>query len=70
MFKSWDLVYYNHTPHCVVSQLKQFQKDNAEVGFGSASQALQQAIEKTTARITWLEENKEQVLKWFVSETA
>ncbi|MCI4383273.1 hypothetical protein PGIGA_G00024610 [Pangasianodon gigas] len=51
-------------------QLKQFQKDNADVGFGSASQALQQAIEKTTARIKWLAENKEQVLKWFISETA
>ncbi|XP_026786092.3 aminopeptidase N [Pangasianodon hypophthalmus] len=51
-------------------QLKQFQKDNADIGFGSASQALQQAIEKTTARIKWLAENKEQVLKWFISETA
>ncbi|XP_017334522.1 aminopeptidase N [Ictalurus punctatus] len=50
-------------------QLKQFQKDNADVGFGSASKALQQAIEKTTARIKWLGENKEQVLKWFISET-
>ncbi|KAF4082996.1 hypothetical protein AMELA_G00135010 [Ameiurus melas] len=50
-------------------QLKQFQKDNADVGFGSASKALQQAIEKTTARIKWLAENKEQVLKWFISET-
>ncbi|XP_027019984.1 aminopeptidase N isoform X2 [Tachysurus fulvidraco] len=50
-------------------QLKQFQKDNADVGFGSASKALQQAIEKTTARIKWLAENKEPVLKWFLSET-
>ncbi|KAG7327353.1 hypothetical protein KOW79_008959 [Hemibagrus wyckioides] len=53
-----------------LQQLKQFQKDNADVGFGSASQALQQAIEKTTARIKWLAENKEPVLKWFLSETA
>lgn len=58
-----------HTSLCCVSQLKQFQKDNADVGFGSASKALQQAIEKTTARITWLAENKEQILKWFISET-
>ncbi|KAI5101265.1 aminopeptidase N, partial [Silurus meridionalis] len=53
-----------------LQQLKQFQKDNAEVGFGSASQALQQAMEKTTARIKWLAENKDQVLNWFLSETA
>ncbi|TSL68185.1 Aminopeptidase N [Bagarius yarrelli] len=50
-------------------QLEQFQKDNADVGFGSALQALQQANEKTKARIKWLTENKEQVLKWFISET-
>ncbi|XP_060797041.1 aminopeptidase N-like [Neoarius graeffei] len=50
-------------------QLKQFQKDNEDMGFGSASQALQQAIEQTTMRITWLAENKEQVLKWLISET-
>lgn len=70
MFKSLDLVLiYWHTSLCCVLQLKQFQKDNEEVGFGSASTALQQAIEKTTARIAWLAENKKQVLKWFNSET-
>ncbi|KAM9460800.1 aminopeptidase N-like [Clarias gariepinus] len=53
-----------------LQQLKQFQKDNAEVGFGSASHALQQAIERTTAKIKWLAENKDRVLKWFITETA
>nr|XP_055031932.1 aminopeptidase N [Misgurnus anguillicaudatus] len=53
-----------------LSQLKRFQKDNAETGFGSGTQALQQAIEKTTANIKWLEENKQAVLKWFISESA
>jgi len=53
----------------VFVQLKQFKKDNAETGFGSGTQALQQAIEKTTAKITWLAENKEPVLQWFTSES-
>ncbi|XP_062868491.1 aminopeptidase N [Trichomycterus rosablanca] len=53
-----------------LSQLQQFQKDNADVGFGSASKAVHQAIEKITARIKWLAENKEQVLQWFISESA
>ncbi|KAL7866778.1 hypothetical protein AOLI_G00145920 [Acnodon oligacanthus] len=53
-----------------LSELKQFQKDNADVGFGSGTQALQQAIEKTTAKIKWLEDNKQQVLQWFISQSA
>ncbi|KAI7814437.1 aminopeptidase Ey [Triplophysa rosa] len=53
-----------------LSQLKRFQKDNAETGFGSGTQTLQQAIEKTTAKIKWLAENKEPVLRWFISESA
>lgn len=53
---------------CAV-QLKQFQTENSDVGFGSGTQALKQAIEKTTAKIKWLEENKEQVLQWFISQS-
>ncbi|XP_051948018.1 aminopeptidase Ey-like isoform X1 [Xyrauchen texanus] len=52
-----------------LNQLKRFQIDYAETGFGSGTQALQQAIEKTTAKIKWLAENKEPVLQWFISES-
>uniref|UniRef100_A0A8C2K7L6 Aminopeptidase n=1 Tax=Cyprinus carpio TaxID=7962 RepID=A0A8C2K7L6_CYPCA len=64
-----DVTYRFCTPF-ELSQLKRFQKDNAETGFGSGTQALQQAIEKTTAKIKWLEGNKEPVLQWFLSESA
>uniref|UniRef100_A0A673M173 Aminopeptidase n=1 Tax=Sinocyclocheilus rhinocerous TaxID=307959 RepID=A0A673M173_9TELE len=63
-----DVTYRFCTPF-ELSQLKRFQKDNAETGFGSGTQALQQAIEKTTAKIKWLAENKEPVLQWFLSES-
>ncbi|XP_043099183.1 aminopeptidase N [Puntigrus tetrazona] len=63
-----DITYRFCTPF-ELSQLKRFQKDNAETGFGSGTQALQQAIEKTTAKIKWLAENKESVLQWFLSES-
>lgn len=53
-----------------LSEIKQFQKDNEKVGFGTAANALQQAIEKTTAKIKWLKENKEQVLQWLLSQSA
>lgn len=53
-----------------LNQLKQFQMDNADVGFGSGTQALHQAEEKTKAKIKWLKENKEQVLQWFISQSA
>ncbi|XP_015667388.1 aminopeptidase N [Protobothrops mucrosquamatus] len=48
-----------------LQQLEQFKKDNADVGFGSATRALEQALERTKANIKWVAENKALVLKWF-----
>ncbi|KAM4677163.1 aminopeptidase N isoform 1-T2 [Discoglossus pictus] len=48
-----------------LQQLEQFKKDNQDIGFGSATRSLEQAIEKTQANIRWVNENKESVLKWF-----
>ncbi|XP_022064326.2 aminopeptidase N-like [Acanthochromis polyacanthus] len=52
-----------------LQELKKFKEDNVHVGFGSATMALEQAIEKTTANIKWLTENKAEVLKWFTEES-
>ncbi|XP_037766647.1 aminopeptidase N isoform X2 [Chelonia mydas] len=51
-----------------LKQLEQFKADNADVGFGSGTRALEQALEKTAANIKWVAENKQTVLTWF--ETA
>lgn len=51
-------------------QLQQFKEENLHVGFGSATLALEQAIEKTIANIKWVTENKEHVLRWFAEEIA
>uniref|UniRef100_T1DNX8 Aminopeptidase n=1 Tax=Crotalus horridus TaxID=35024 RepID=T1DNX8_CROHD len=48
-----------------LQQLEQFKRDNADVGFGSATRALEQALERTKANIKWVAENKALVLKWF-----
>ncbi|KAM8973866.1 aminopeptidase N-like isoform 2-T2 [Pelodytes ibericus] len=48
-----------------LQQLEQFKLDNQDVGFGTATRTLEQAIEKTKANIKWVNENKEPVLKWF-----
>ncbi|XP_037111087.1 alanyl (membrane) aminopeptidase b [Syngnathus acus] len=48
-----------------LQQLKQFKADNAEVGFGSGTLAVDQSIERTIANKKWIAENKENVLKWF-----
>ena len=40
-----------------------------DVGFGSGTRALEQALEKTRANINWVSENKEPVMKWFERET-
>ncbi|KAF6722116.1 Aminopeptidase N [Oryzias melastigma] len=50
-----------------LQQLRQFKEDNAAVGFGSGTLAVDQAIEKTQANIKWVGENKNNVLNWFES---
>uniref|UniRef100_UPI0037E87DE8 aminopeptidase N-like isoform X2 n=1 Tax=Semicossyphus pulcher TaxID=241346 RepID=UPI0037E87DE8 len=52
-----------------LQELKKFKEDNLHVGFGSATLAVEQAIEKTTANIKWVTENKAHVLKWFTEES-
>ncbi|XP_034437011.1 aminopeptidase N-like isoform X1 [Hippoglossus hippoglossus] len=52
-----------------LQELKKFKEDNLHVGFGSATLALEQAIEKTTANIRWVTENKAHVLRWFTDES-
>ncbi|KAK2867018.1 hypothetical protein QQF64_022678 [Cirrhinus molitorella] len=48
-----------------LEQLIQFKNDNAHIGFGSGTQALEQSIERTQANIKWVEKNQQAVLDWF-----
>ncbi|XP_039579473.1 aminopeptidase N isoform X2 [Passer montanus] len=52
-----------------LQQLEQFKKDNEDIGFGSGTRALEQALEQTRANIKWVEENRATVLAWFENET-
>ncbi|XP_026221643.1 aminopeptidase N [Anabas testudineus] len=52
-----------------LQQLKEFEREHSAAGFGSATLALQQALERTTANINWLQQNKQEVLDWFNSQT-
>lgn len=49
-------------------QLRAFREDNADVGFGSGSNAVEQSIERTIGNIKWLQENKQNVLTWLESK--
>lgn len=53
-----------------LEELKKFKADHQDIGFGSATMAMEQAIEKTTANIKWVAENKAPVLQWFSDESA
>ncbi|KAF1591604.1 Aminopeptidase Ey, partial [Eudyptes moseleyi] len=53
-----------------LQQLEQFKADNQDIGFGSGTRALEQALERTRANIKWVKENQETVLAWFQGETA
>ncbi|NWI98005.1 AMPN Aminopeptidase, partial [Pitta sordida] len=52
-----------------LQQLEQFKEDNQDIGFGSGTRALEQALERTRTNINWVKENKATVLDWFKSET-
>ncbi|KAM6303802.1 aminopeptidase N [Podargus strigoides] len=51
-----------------LQQLEQFKADNQDIGFGSGTRALEQALERTRANINWVKENQETVLNWFQGE--
>ncbi|NWW57313.1 AMPN Aminopeptidase, partial [Ifrita kowaldi] len=53
-----------------LQQLEQFKKDNQDIGFGSGTRALEQALERTRANINWVKENKATVLTWFNDESS
>ncbi|KAM6409447.1 aminopeptidase N [Rhynochetos jubatus] len=53
-----------------LQQLEQFKADNQDIGFGSGTRALEQALERTRANINWVGENRAPVLAWFQGETA
>ncbi|NXB65721.1 AMPN Aminopeptidase, partial [Struthidea cinerea] len=53
-----------------LQQLEQFKKDNQDIGFGSGTRALEQALERTRANINWVKENRATVLMWFEGESS
>ncbi|NWI04281.1 AMPN Aminopeptidase, partial [Tichodroma muraria] len=52
-----------------LQQLEQFKKDNQDIGFGSGTRALEQALERTRANINWVKENQATVLDWFEEQS-
>ncbi|NXX31203.1 AMPN Aminopeptidase, partial [Nicator chloris] len=52
-----------------LQQLEQFKEDNQDIGFGSGTRALEQALERTRANINWVKENRATVLMWFEEQT-
>ncbi|NXA05031.1 AMPN Aminopeptidase, partial [Sapayoa aenigma] len=53
-----------------LQQLEQFKEDNQDIGFGSGTRALEQALERTRTNINWVKENRATVLEWFKGETS
>ncbi|NXI24632.1 AMPN Aminopeptidase, partial [Sterrhoptilus dennistouni] len=53
-----------------LQQLEQFKEENQDIGFGSGTRALEQALERTRANINWVKENQATVLAWFEQQTS
>ncbi|NXC51006.1 AMPN Aminopeptidase, partial [Penelope pileata] len=52
-----------------LQQLEQFKAENQDIGFGSGTRALEQALERTRTNINWVKENRDTVFTWFQAET-
>ncbi|XP_041794551.1 aminopeptidase Ey [Chelmon rostratus] len=52
-----------------LQQLEQFVEQHSAAGFGTATLAVEQALERTRANINWLQQNKQEILDWFNSQT-
>ncbi|NXF91944.1 AMPN Aminopeptidase, partial [Eubucco bourcierii] len=52
-----------------LQQLEQFKAENQDIGFGSGTRALEQALERTRTNINWVKQNQQTVLAWFQDET-
>ncbi|KAK5868073.1 hypothetical protein PBY51_012518 [Eleginops maclovinus] len=53
-----------------LEQLLDFMEQHHEAGFGPASLAVAQALERTMANIKWVQQNQQEVLDWFSTHTA
>ncbi|XP_054626933.1 aminopeptidase N-like isoform X1 [Dunckerocampus dactyliophorus] len=52
-----------------LQELQRFKEENLRVGFGSANMALEQTIERISANIKWVTENKARMLAWFSEQS-
>ncbi|XP_031609388.2 aminopeptidase N-like [Oreochromis aureus] len=51
-----------------LQELKEFVEAHSATGFGSATLAVDQALERTRMNIKWLQTNKQEILNWFNSQ--
>ncbi|KAM7396134.1 hypothetical protein PAMP_019202 [Pampus punctatissimus] len=51
-----------------LQQLEEFVEEHSAAGFGPATLAVEQALERTRANINWLQQNKHEILDWFISQ--
>ncbi|XP_070763200.1 aminopeptidase Ey [Enoplosus armatus] len=52
-----------------LQQLEDFVEEHKAAGFGSAAAAVEQALERTRANINWQQQNRQEILDWFHSQT-
>uniref|UniRef100_A0A671UW89 Aminopeptidase n=1 Tax=Sparus aurata TaxID=8175 RepID=A0A671UW89_SPAAU len=52
-----------------LQHLGEFMEEHGAAGFGTATLAVEQALERTRANIKWLQQNKQEIWDWFNSQT-
>ncbi|XP_075898957.1 aminopeptidase N-like [Nelusetta ayraudi] len=51
-----------------LQQLEEFVKDHGAAGFGSATLAVEQSLERTKANIKWVQRNEKEIFDWLKSQ--
>lgn len=54
--------------YTLVGQLEEFVKDHGVAGFGSATLAVEQSLERTKANIKWVQRNEKEIFEWLKSQ--
>lgn len=64
-----DVIFVHYTEYIFCSQLRQFASIHQRE-LGTATRAVEQALEQAEANVKWMERNYESIVRWLANVTA
>lgn len=69
IFPANDVIFVHYTEYMFCSQLRQFASIHHRE-LGTATRAVEQALEQAEANVKWMERNYESIVRWLANVTA